>query len=138
MITNRILLSLTLLLSTGALLRAANNTNPAEPKKTQYTSPYADKKPIEFMKDFLDVTKEPNKPFKYWVAGLLHMIKGKEQHYKQFLREFSPACKKRNANRIGYIFLKYKEKFDPAIIKLIKKMGLNKVNKALAFRVKKK
>ena len=133
MITNRILLSLTLLLSTGGLLIAANNTSPT----AQYTSPYADKKPIEFMKDFLDVTKEPNMPFKYWVAGLLHMVKGKEQ-YKQFLREFIPAYKARNANRIGLTFIKYKEKFDPEIVKLIKKLGLNKVRKALELRVKKK
>ena len=133
---NRILLSIALLLSAGTLFAGTIGTSPTTPKEPT-TSPYANKKPIEFMKDFLDVTKEPNKPFKYWVTGLLYIIKGKKQ-FDQFAKEFMSGARMRNDNRICLTFIKYKDKFGKDVVALIKKIGFEKVRKAVAIRVKKK
>ena len=129
---NRIVLSLIVLLSSGKLTLAITNS---DANGTDFS--YADKKPIAFMKDFLDITKEPNKPFKWWVAHLIHILKGKKEH-EPFLREFLPAYKARNANRIGLTFMKYKDNFEPDVVKLIKSVGVDKVREVLKFRTKQK
>ena len=130
----RLLLCITLLLSTGRIFCATDDA----PEADEPASPYANQKSIVFMRDFLDKDKEPDKPFSWWVKHLLLMIKQDKQKFKQFLREFVPAYKARNAKRIGLAFFKHKDKFDPEVVALIKKMGINNVHAILEIRVRKK
>ncbi len=135
---NRILLSLILLLSTGRLLVADTGITPSVPTENDQlgssTEPtYAGKKSIVFIRDFFDLTKHPDKPFKWWVAHLYRMIKGKEE-YNTFLREFHAAYRAVNLRRVEMAFLEYQKAFGPEAVKLIKKIGVSKVREILAQR----
>ncbi len=133
---NNLVLGLALLLSTGTMFCPDNSVG--KTTGSQVDNPYIDKKPIVLIKDFLDLNKKPDKPFKWWVACILQMVEGNKEHYKDFLKEFAPAVRARNANRIGLSFFKYKERFDADVVAYIQKLGVSNATKILETRLKKK
>ena len=100
-------------------------------------NPYADKPQVELMKDFLDTTKHPDKPWSWWIKLLVLKLRG-NQKYKTFLKEFIPAGKKRNVRSVGLAFINHKKTFDPEVVKILTKMGINNVRRILEIRMKKK
>jgi hypothetical protein len=100
-----------------------------EPKATALD--YTD--PLVFIKEFLDITKNPDKPLDYWVDQIHGLFK--DPKFRNFNADISTAAAKRDANQIGLLFMKYQQNFSPALRTLIMN-NLGAVRKALTYRVR--
>ena len=111
-------------------------------KKQKVTLDYKD--PIHFMTDFLDASKKPEKPLKYWAMQLLLLLKGNDK-LKNFCQDIGKIAKNPDANaetratKINNIFIDayLQNLFSEGLSKFILNKGLKNVKDAVKFRAKK-
>lgn len=122
---NRLLLGITLLLSSATMVAA--------PKADYATT-------IDFVHDFLDPEKKPHQPMKYWYTQLV-LLMHRHPGFGKFAEDLKKtAFEMRNPKMVGLTFLQNQDKFNDTKVKAYIKTfvdchGVDKLTEIIKMRM---
>ncbi len=102
-------------------------------QRTKYVLEY--KTPEAFLDDFMDLSKKPDQPIKYWAAQLIIFFQSDPQ-LKPFCFDLAKIVRYKNPRRIGYVFLAHQHLFSQELQQITRGRDYKKIWTALETRTK--